>query len=1099
MLLKGGLLMEKILLGGHWLRAVGVGLLFGVTLSGTALGQGVPVTGTVTSTGGFPLSGVVVRVQGTDTRAVTSANGTYRINAPSDAVLTFALVGQRPVQTTVAGRSTIDVTMAPIAYLEEVVVTAYTEQRRADITGAVASVNVESANRQTGASVLQRLDAAVPGVTVDASGSPGSRSTVRIRGISSFQNNDPLYIVDGTPVQDTYINWLNPEDITSIQVLKDASAASIYGSRASNGVIVIETTRRGVAGPPRVTLRARTGFATPTRGYDDFLLTDALAYHAVIKESYLNAGLAVPTNIYGDANNPSVPQFIWPNECNSVPRPDSCAPVTTMDAFGRAVAVNPGGYSYPSTLIMPGSSGTNWWKAVFGSAPVGDYNLDVRGGSDENAYAVSFNYFDQNGTAKYNHFRRGTVRVNTSFNRGKLTFGENIALGVERAVGGVGDDSFGEGGILGKNILSQPVVPIYDINGNFASGKAVGLGNNTNPLKFAYEARDNLSKNNKVFGNVFAGYDVMPAISLRTRFGFNLHQGSFTGYTPITPENSEPTLNPAINENSSQNTDWTWSNTARFVKAMNRHNFDLLLGQEANASNNRFIGASIAGLLNTDLDSRYIQDALGDAASKNVFSNGGRSALLSYFGKADYNFADRYVATFTLRKDGSSRLGPNNRWGTFPAVGLGWRLSNESFMSGNRIFSDVMLRYGWGVTGNQLIPPGRIVSQFGGGRDDTFYDITGSNTSIVSGYRQASLGNADLKWEENRSTNVGADMVIMNGLLNVVVDVYKRETNNLLFDPATPATAGVAAPPIVNIGKMENQGIDFSIGHRSAFWSATFNGSHYKNKIVSINGVQTFFYGPITTRFGNQVINQVGHPIGSFYGYINDGMFSDAADVAAHATQDGAAPGRLKFRDMNGDGQITADDRTIIGSPHPSFTAGLDLGLRRGNWDLNGTVFGTFGNEIFDVQKEFYIFRNFSTNVREDLLGNSWTPVNRALPRGQWTASNPGAKYPILDQNDNFSRALSDFYVEDGSYVRLRNLQLGYTVPSSMSKWLAATRIYAQAENLLTFTGYDGLDPALPAANVFGPAGDIRDQYRGVDRGTYPTSKIFSIGVVTTF
>ena len=1064
-------------------RALGMSILFALSFTGSAVAQQTAVTGVVTSAAGVPLQGVRVRVQGTELRAFTNAEGRYTIAAPPDGVLNFTAVGQRAIETPVGGRTSINVTMEGVAFLEEVVVTAYTEQRRGDITGAISSVNVEAAQRQTSASVLQRLDATVPGVTVVNSGSPGSRSTVRIRGISSFQNNDPLYVVDGTPVQDSYVNWLNPNDITSIQVLKDASAASIYGSRASNGVIVIETTKRGVSGPPRVTFRARQGMANPVRGYDDFLITDALEYHEVVKRAYQNAGQPVPTNIYGDPNNPTIPQYVYADAGVTIAR----------DQYGRPITVNEAGYSFPTPenrgccLIMPGSTGTNWWDEVFGTGMVGDYNLDVSGGGEDNAYGVSFNYFDQEGTAAYNRFRRGSARVNTSFTRGKLSFGENIALALERSYGGVGDDSFGEGGILGKNILSQPVVPVYDIQGNFASGKAVGLGNNTNPLKAAFAAKDNVGRYNRVFGNVFAGLAPTEAIQLRSRLGFNLAQSVFSGFTPIFPENSEPNFSNAIFENQNNSTDWTWSNTARFVKNFSRHNFDLLLGQEANANNNRFITASMNDLLSTDINSRYVQDALGNAASKNVSSTGGRAALLSLFGKADYNFADRYVASVTLRKDGSSRLSEANRWGTFPAFGLGWRISNEPFMAGNRFLSDAMLRFGWGVTGNQSIPSGRIVSSFGGSRGDTYYDISGSNNNVQPGFRQTSLGNPNLKWEENQSTNIGADLAFFNGNMNVVVDVYRRVTDNLLFDPRTPGTAGIAAPPIVNVGKMKNTGFDFSIGHQGPTWGATFQGSRYKNEIVSIDGVQDFFYGPITTRFGNQVINQVGHPIGSFYGLVADGLFRDAADVAAHATQAGKAPGRIKFKDLDGDGAVTLADRTIIGSPHPDFTAAFDLSYRRGNFDVSGTLFGTWGNEIFDVQKEFYVFRNFSTNVRRDLLTDSWTPEN------------PDAKYPRLDQNDVYSYQLSSFYIEDGSYIRMRNLQLGYNVTPAVSRFLPASRIYVQAENLFTITEYPGLDPALPAANVFGPAGDIRDQYRGVDRGVYPTSRVFSIGIVTSF
>jgi len=990
----------------------------------------------------------------------------------------------------VNGRATIDVTMQPIAFLDEVVVTAYSEeQRRGEITGAVATVNLNAVARQTNASVLQRLDANVTGVTVDASGSPGSRSTVRIRGISSFQNNDPLYVVDGTPVQDSYVNFLNPNDIASVQVLKDASAASIYGSRASNGVIIIETTKRGEAGAPKVTLSARTGIQSAVKGYDDILITNALDYFQVVKTAYQTAGLAVPVNVYGSVTNPSVPSYIYPNNCNNVVGTDTTAvPCTNVD---------PGAYSYPGNLIMPGSSGTNWWKAVFHPAQLQDYNLGVTGGGTDNAYALSFNYFNQDGTARYNYFRRGNVRANTSFTHNRLTVGENLAVSLERHVGGMPDDpgGYAEDGIMGKNILMQPVIPIYDVGGNFASGKAVGLGNQSNPLKEAFEARNNTSNNGRIFGNVFGALGVTDKLSVRSRLGFNVGQNEFNGFNPTFYENSEPSTTNSINENQNQFTDWTWSNTAKYDERFGKHSLSVLAGQEANQTWNRYLQCSMSSLLNTAVDSRYCQDALGDAHSKNTFSSGGRSALLSFFGKADYNFDETYVASVTLREDGSSRLGPSHRWGTFPAFGLGWRVSKMSFLAGNKTISDLMLRYGWGVTGNQQIPTGRIVSQFGGNVGDTYYAIGGQQGTVAAGFRQTSLGNADLKWEESRTQNLGADVTLFDGLANVQVDLYSRKTNNLLFDPPIPGTAGVADPPVVNIGKMKNTGIDFSIGHQSATWGLTFNGSHYSNQIVSIDGETNFFYGPIATRFGNQVINQVGHSIGCFYGYKAEGFFRDAADVSSHATQDGAAPGRIKFADISGgpngapDGRVTLADRTIIGCPHPKFTSGLDGSYRRGNWDLSATVFGTFGNKIFDVQKEFYVFRNFSTNVRKDLVANSWTPTHQ------------NAKYPILDQNDTFSHALSSYYIEDGSYVRLRNIQLGYYIPSRFSRFgLNATRVYVQAENLFTITGYDGLDPALPAANVTNNSGaDIRDQYRGIDRGSYPSNRTFSIGLTTNF
>jgi TonB-dependent starch-binding outer membrane protein SusC len=1075
----------------RYLATVGLGVVLSLTAYGTALAQAQEtlVSGTVTGTAGEKLPGVTVQVRGTEVRTTTDANGRYSLSAPSDGVLLFNLIGYKGAARTVAGRGTIDVALdAAVAVLDPVVVTGYTAQRRADITGAVNSVNMEGAQQQTSTSVLQRLDGRVPGVQVENSGSPGSRTTVRIRGVSSFQNNDPLYIVDGTPVQDTYLNWMNPNEIASIQVLKDASAASIYGSRANNGVVIIET-KKGRPGQRQVTLDIRTGVATPTKGYDDMLILNSLDYFEVMRTSYVNAGSAVPQHIYGNPGNPTVPDYIWPN--NGVGQ--SCA----VAGPGCGMVIDPSTYSYPDNLIMPGSAGTNWWKAVFGAGQYRDANLSLSGGGDDNAYHVSFNYLDQEGTAAFNRLRRGGARVNTTFNVGRMRVGENIAVSREQHYGGLDDDVLGENNIVGKNIFQQPVVPIYDIAGNFASGKAVGLSNLTNPLKIAQSGRHNLTTNDRIFGNVFAGLDAGRSLSLNTRFGFNLGQGSFKGFTATTPENSEVTAINSINENYNLFTEWTWSNTLNYNRVFDQHNLTLLVGQEANASNNRFETGSCANLLNTGIDSRYIQDALCDPTTKDVSSTGGKSALLSFFGKADYNYGDRYYASLTLRRDGSSRLSPSHRWGTFPAVGLGWRLSRESFLANNGTFSNVMLRFGWGVTGNQNIPAGRIVSQFGGNRGDVFYDIGGSGSSIRPGFKTTAIGNPDLKWEEQHSINVGIDLEFLQGRGTFTADVYNRKTNNLLFDPRQPATAGSAAPPIVNIGKMKNNGIDFSIGYRGQFgagtvWSVTFNGSHYKNKIIQIDGVRQSFQGPISIREQNPVINMLGEPIGSFYGLVADGYYLDSLDAAPYFSS-GARAGRIKFRDINNDGLITAADRTIIGSPHPDFTGGLDLALRRGAWEFSATLFGTFGNQIFNSQKYWYVFRYFDTNVRADLLENS------VVLNAQGQVTNPGAKYPRIDGSDVFSRQFSSYWVEDGSYVRLRTLQVGYNLPPALIRWIPAARVYLQAENLFTITGYSGLDPSLPAASVFGAAGDIRDQFRGVDQGTYPSNRTITVGITTTF
>jgi TonB-linked SusC/RagA family outer membrane protein len=1058
--------------------------------SAEALQQGagtVQITGTVTDAQtGQPVPGVTVRVVGSGDGAITNAEGRYSVRAAANGVLAFDRIGYQEMEVEIGGRTQIDVRLqVSAARLEELVVTGYQTQRRADITSAVSSVDLESAGRETSSSLIQKLAGHVSGVTVETSGSPGARSTVRIRGVSSFQNNDPLYIIDGTPVEESYANFLNPHDVESVQVLKDASAASIYGSRANNGVVII-TTRKGRSGAPQVNVDAKFGMATPVRGYDDFLILNALDYFEVVRQSHVNAGVPVPTHIYGNPSSPSVPRYIWPN-----------------DGENQTTSADESSYSFPNNLIMPGSTGTNWWDAVFGTGEVRDVNVSVLGGSATERYSIGFNYFDQAGTAAFNRYQRGTVRVNTNFEVGRLTIGENLSLALDEHYGGMPFDNIGEGGIVGKNILMQPVIPIRDVAGNYASGKAPGLGNNTNPLKLAEAGRDNRYSNNRIFGNIFARLALTEGLSANTSFGLNAGQGTARGFNPIFPENSEPTLVNSIWEQNSTFMNWTWNNTLNFRDSFaDRHNLNVLIGQEANRGEDRFVSAGMSGLVTTDLDARYIQDAIGDPATKTVSSSGGVSTLLSFFGKADYNFNERYYLSFTLRRDGSSRLGPDNRWGTFPAFSAGWRLSQEPFLANSDLFTNVMLRFGWGMTGNQNIAAGRTVDFFGGTTGTTFYDIGGNDNSIVQGFRQTAWGNPNLKWEENRSTNVGLDLEYLGGNGNLVIDVYQRDSDNLLFNPPLPATAGLAAAPIVNIGQIRNRGIDFAIGQRGSIgddvtWSLDFNGAHYRNEVVRIDGTQEFFFGPVTTRFATQgmTVNMIGHPVGSFYGLVHQGIFQSQAEIDAlnararqqsgnpDATyQDGAAPGRFRFADVDGDGRVTSADRTIIGDPHPDFTSGLTLSVNWKNWDFGGSLFGTFGNDIFDAQKEFYVFRLFNANVREDLLTDSWTP------------DNPDAKYPRLDVGDSFSSAISSFYVEDGSYVRLRSLQIGYTVPDGRLPGFDGVRVYVQGENLFTLTGYDGLDPALPALSVSAAGMDVRDQARGIDRGVYPSNRTVSVG-----
>lgn len=1053
-------------------------LLFGLAFS-LAYAQESTVTGKVTSAEEGALPGVNVLIQGSGQGTVTDVEGNFSIGVPGpEAVLVFSSIGYTTEAVTVGNQSILDITLAAdVTSLKEIVVTGYTSQKRADITGAVAIVDTEAMDKMTAASFVQKLDGRAAGVTVNNSGAPGGRNTVRIRGISSFTNNDPLYIIDGVPYQDAYNNWLNPHDIESIQVLKDASAASIYGARANNGVIII-TTKKGKSGKAKISLDVNVGVANPVRGYDKILIQDALDYGEIVRRSHVNAGLAVPTNIYGDPNNQTVPNYIWPN-----------------DGVHQTMTVDESTYSYPDNLIMPASTGTNWWDELVDPALIQDYNLSFSGGSDAGVFNISLGYYNQDGTIKHNNWERITVRANSEVKLGIITLGENLSYSREQSNGGMGN--MGENTPVGQLIKMQPVVSVDDVGGYFSGAKALTLGNGSNPVAQTFKGKDAYNNYNRVVGNVYAAVDIVDGLQFKSSFGVNLSNSNQYGFSYPTPENSEPNSETRLTEDWNTNSSWTWTNTLTYNKTFaDKHNLGVLVGYEAISNSRRHINGRISNFTTWDQNAWYIQDALADPGTKNVSSNGGLSSLTSLFAKVDYNFANKYYVSGTIRRDGSSRFGPNNAYGTFPSFSLGWRMSEEGFMQGATWLDDLKIRGGWGITGNQAISEGRVFNQYGGGVGDAFYDITGSNSSAVAGYRLTRIGNPDLKWEENKSSNVGFDAGLFEGKLTLVFDWYQRDVQDLLYAPPIAATAGNSDAPIVNIASMNNTGYDFSIGYNSNMgsqgtWGLELNAGHYSNEIISIDGDADFFYSAGQGRQGVVAINQIGSPIGAFYGLVTDGVFQNDDEVESNPIeQPGAAPGRIRFKDVNEDGQITNADRDVIGSYHPDFTGGLNFDMTWKNFDFNMFFFTSIGNDIYVTAKEFTVFRLFSTNVRQDRLTDSWSP-------NATESHNLSAKYPIIDENDQYSSTYSDFYVEDASYLRLRNLQIGYNIPAQ--NWFAKMRVYAQGQNLFTVTNYSGLDPALPSQNTSNAAGNTSDQTNGIDRGTYPSNRIFTIGINATF
>jgi len=1053
----------------NWLQGSLVALC--LLLSSTMFAQ---ITGTIVDDANDePLIGASVLIAGTATGTVTDIDGNFSLDANTGDVLEVSYTGYSTQNITVGSETNMAIRLAQGIALDEVVVTGYSTQRERDITGAVAVVKADELNEVTATSFTQKLEGKVTGVTTQSSGAPGAGTQVRIRGISSFQNNDPLYVIDGVPTTDNFNTSINPNDIESIQVLKDASASSIYGARANNGVIII-TTKRGKKGKTSVTYNATVGTQTPVGKYD--LITDPAQYSEVVWRSFENSSQgSIPAEVPYAAGRGVIPEYIYAGDFSGFPGNN---------------AVNEANYSFPSNLIMRANQqGTDWWDEVFSPALIQEHNIGVSGGGEYSTFAMNFGYLDQNGTMLHTDFDRFTLRANSEFKKGRFTVGENFTFARSSSIGQVGGNQ-SEQNTMSQILKAQSIIPVFDISGvNYGGGKANGLSNGSNPVAQQTRAKDNRGTFYRALGNAYLGVELMEGLTFRSSIGIEFFNNQTGGFQFPTWEESEPNVTNAFSENSATGFNWTWTNTLGYNTTVgDAHDIGVLVGYEAIKNNFRQIGGSLGNYFTTDINAWYLNTGLGAPDSRTVNSNGGFSTLASVFGKIDYSYDDTYLLSFTLRRDGSSNFGRNQRYGVFPAVSVGWRVSN-TFLQGNDVVDDLKLRFGYGITGNQNIPGGNTVNRFGGGTGNAFYDITGTNT-LATGYALLNRGNEDTKWEENVSINFGIDGSLLNGKLDFVLDLYDRTTDGLLFNPTNPGTAGSAAPAFINVAEMNNKGVDFAINWRdkssSKFgYNIGLNLSHYRNEIIAIDGAREAFFSPGVGRIGQIQFNEIGGPIGAFYGWQTDGIFQSQAEVDAHADQVGAAVGQLRLKDLNGDGQVNGDDLGNIGSPHPDLTLGLNLGVNFGDIDVTAFFVGSIGNDIYNYNKLFEVFRFFNSNVRKDVLDRSWSP------------SNPGGDYPLINEDDIFSENSTDFYVEDGSYLRLRTLQVGYTFPKNIADkiGLGNTRIYLQGQNLLTITGYSGIDPALSSFNSNGSG----DQLMGMDFGNYPSSKIIQFGINASF
>lgn len=1027
------------------------------------------VTGTVLDETGSGLPGVTILEKGNPNNGtITDIDGNYSLKVGSNATLVFSFTGYKTVEMPAGTGGKIDLKMElDTELLEEVVVTGYQTLRKRDVSGAVSVISTKQLAGIQSSSFTQQLAGRATGVTISSSGSPGDATNVRIRGISSFGSNDPLYIIDGVPTTDKFQTSINPADIESMQVLKDASAASIYGSRASNGVIVI-TTKKGKAGKVKMVYDGSISAANPVKGYDKTLNTSSATFVEAMKLRFASDPQSLPPYARG-----TLPKYITPGQNG-----------------GFSNTINEADYDILTnqiTLINP--EGTNWWQEMSRTAMVNNHNLSISGGGENSTFMISGGFLGQEGVLKHTYFNRGSIRANSTFKvSDKIRIGQNLMF---TNTGGVGIGSSGgsnnEQGIIGSLLKANPLVSVRDIKGNPGTNNAIGLSNNNNPVAALEQNKNNNFSNNRIFGNAYIEVDIIKGLTARSNFGVDIGNGWNRRFGFPNPYRAEgDKTNNSFSENWNRNTGWTLTNTLTYNKVFSeKHNVNLLVGQEAIRSQGRGLGAGLSNYFTTDVNAWYINTAFGVPASRTVGSGGGESRLASLFTKADYSFDDTYFLSATVRRDGSSKFLSDVRYGIFPAVSAAVRVSK--FMGDIPWMSDLKLRASYGELGNQFIPDYRFVDVFGGGVGSTFYDIAGNNSSPETGYALTAFGNPLIKWETSKTYNVGFDLGLLENDLTVVLDVYQRNTSDLLYNPPLPATAGVAAAPFKNVGGMKNVGFDLGVNYsknitKDLGFNVSLNASHYRNEITTIaDNVEEFFpTDNLTERLpqGNTAfINKIGSPLSAFRGFEVVSLIQNEADLKGQPA--GSAIGGLKFRDIDGDGAITDKDAGVIGSPHPDLTLGLNFGLDYKNFDAQLFILGVYGNDIFNATKIQSQFQNFNSNVGIDVVEKQGTGLT-----------------PKLNSLDAGSRNSSTFFIEDGSYTRLGNLAIGYKLPADLLRkaGVSSLRAYLQGQNLFTITKYSGVDPAVSNANI-GNSGNVNDLRTGYDNGNYPNNKIVTFGI----
>lgn len=997
-----------------------ISMLLLFVLPSFAFSQTNSVTGAVTSSDdGLGMIGVNVVEKGTSNGTITDMDGKFQIQMKGKAgILVFSMIGMETQERNVKNEDIVNVILSEDSrLLEEVVVTGYTTERKIDITGSVSVVKMKDiANIPTG-NVLSSLQGRVPGVNITTDGTPGGMNTsTLIRGTTTVNDSSPLYVIDGVMTRDNIASILSSNDVESIQVLKDAASASIYGAQAANGVIII-TTKRAKKGEIKVDFDMSLTAQTFTTGIN---LLNTQQWGDVYWQAHKYS--------YGATPNSAV--------------------------YGNGETAVPQEYYYNTDKLKIRTANTDWTKEIYSTSLMQNYNITLSKGADNGSTSLTLNYMDQDGLIRNTDFQRINTRLTTdySFLNNRLRIGESISVNRWTR-------HLNPGGIEEQVLAQHPAIPVYDENGGYAGGYVDVLGDKPNMIRLTDNEKNNRHTYWRIFGNAYIEVEPVKNLILKSNFGINYYNEFNSVFIPSWQEGPRTVKTNELTTSNAYNYNWVSSNTATYNFTIDKHSASALLGFEAKKDYSEHLQGYGTNLSIEDTNYLYLD---GVTAGQTVGNNASTYAMLSVFGRANYSYNGKYLLSGTLRRDASSRLGSKKNYGYFPSVSGGWRVSSESFMaSTSNWLTDLKLRASWGINGNDMIDNEATYTKYIVSLRDASYNISGDGSTLAPGAFKDISGNSALKWEQTTQTNLGIDAVFLNNRLGLTLDYFNKDTEDMLIKRDYIAVIGEGGYYWYNGISMNNKGFEAIISWRDKVkdlnYEIVLNLSYYKNKVTDLPSDIYYTYGG-----GNGTDKTiVGQPLGSWMGYKTDGVFSTQKEVdeynAKYDVQIGEpGVGRIKYKDVNGDEKINTADQTWLGSDRPKLIGGLNLAASYKGFDIsmffNGMVRDAWNNSKYYTDFFQLWTGNHSTRLLSAL--NAWKDYEQT---GVYKSNIPAL---TADNNNNEERG-SDYYIENGSYIKLKSLTLGYTLPNKlMSKLkLQNARVYLQSQNLFTITKYKGADP----------------------------------------